>query len=192
LARDCQTYKCEIIEAIKGKTKGDHPKKGKGDIIEDDEGGYPNIEGVMITFRGPQAYEDRRHEKITRCLIFTTVPVVPIYLRWSERSITFNRDDHPDHVIKASRFSLVVSAVVGGINMTKVFMDGGSDINILYKDAFEKLNIETSKLLPLHSPFHGIVPERRVMPLGTITLSVMFGDQVHYCKETLSFEVIDF
>jgi hypothetical protein len=30
------------------------------------------------------------------------------------------------------------------------------------------------------------------MPLGTITLSVMFGDQVHYLKEKLSFEVIDF
>jgi hypothetical protein len=86
----------------------------------------------------------------------------------------------------------VVSAVVGGINMTKVFMDGGSDINILYKDAFEKLNIETSKLLPPHSPFHGIVPKRWVMPLSTITLFVTFGDQVHYCKEILSFEVIDF
>ena len=30
------------------------------------------------------------------------------------------------------------------------------------------------------------------MPLSMITLSVMFGDQVHYRKETLSFEVIDF
>jgi hypothetical protein len=76
--------------------------------------------------------------------------------------------------------------------MTKVLMDGGSGINILCKDAFKKLNIETSKLRPSHSPFHGIVPRRWVIPLGTITLSVTFGDQVHYCKETLSFEVIDF
>ena len=30
------------------------------------------------------------------------------------------------------------------------------------------------------------------MPHGMITLSIMFGDQVHYHKETLSFEVIDF
>ena len=75
--------------------------------------------------------------------------------------------------------------------MTKVLMDGGSVINILYKDLFEKLNIEASKLRPPHSMFHGIVPGRRVTPLGTITLSVMFGD-LHYRKETLSFEVIDF
>jgi hypothetical protein len=86
------------------------------------------------------------------------MPAVPIYLRWSKRLITCNRDDHPNHVIEASWFPLVVNAVVGGIKMTKVLMDGGSDINILYKDAFEKLNIKTSKLLPPHSPFHGIIP----------------------------------
>ena len=30
------------------------------------------------------------------------------------------------------------------------------------------------------------------MPLSMITLSVMFGALVHYRKETLSFEVVDF
>jgi hypothetical protein len=75
-----------------------------------------------------------------------------------ERPITFNRDDHPNHVIEASQFPLVVSVVMGGVKMTKVLMDRGSGINILYKDAFEKLNIETSKLCPLHSSFHRIIP----------------------------------
>jgi hypothetical protein len=65
---------------------------------------------------------------------------------------------------------------MGGVKMTKFLMNEGSGINILYKYAFEKLNIEASKLCPVHSPFHGIVPGQRVMPLGTITLSVMFGD----------------
>jgi len=30
------------------------------------------------------------------------------------------------------------------------------------------------------------------MPLGMIDLSMIFGDTVHYQKETLSFEVVDF
>jgi hypothetical protein len=47
---------------------------------------------------------------------------------------------------------------MGGVKMTKVLIDGGSGINILYKDAFEKLNIEASKLRPPHSPLHGIIP----------------------------------
>ena len=112
----------------------------------------------MIIFEGPQAYEGRHREKVNRRLIFATAPAVHVYLRWSERPITFNRDDHPDHVIGAGWFALVVSVVVGDVKMTKVLMDGGSGINILYKGAFEELNIETSKLRPSHSLFHGIVP----------------------------------
>ena len=76
--------------------------------------------------------------------------------------------------------------------MTKVLMDGGSGINILYKDAFGKLNIGVGKLRPSHSSFHGIILGCWVMALGMITLSITFGDQVHYRKETLSFEVVDF
>jgi hypothetical protein len=30
------------------------------------------------------------------------------------------------------------------------------------------------------------------MPLSTIDLSMIFGDTVHYQRETLSFEVVDF
>jgi hypothetical protein len=70
----------------------------------------------------------------------------------------------------------MVSTVIGGVKMTKVLMDGGSNINMLYKDAFEKLNIETSKMRPPHSLFHGIIPGRRAMLLGMINVSIMFGD----------------
>ncbi|XP_066317500.1 uncharacterized protein [Miscanthus floridulus] len=71
-------------------------------------------------------------------------------------------------------------------------MDGGSGINTLYKDAFDKLNVDIRKLHASQSPFHGIVPGRRVMPLGTINLSMTFSNAVHYQKETLSFEVANF
>jgi hypothetical protein len=71
-------------------------------------------------------------------------------------------------------------------------MDEGSGINILYKDAFGKLGVNIRKLHASQSPFHGIMPGRCVMPLGTIELSMTFGDVVHYRKETLSFKVVDF
>jgi hypothetical protein len=86
----------------------------------------------------------------------------------------------------------VVTVVIENTRVTKILMDGGSGINILYKDAFDKLNVDIRKLLALQSPFHGIVLGRRIMPLGMIDLSVTFGDAVHYRKETLSFEVVDF
>ena len=78
------------------------------------------------------------------------------------------------------------------MSVTKILMDGGSGINILYKDAFDKLNADIRKLHASQSPFHGIILGWRVMPLGTINLSVTLGNVVHYQKETLSFEVVDF
>ena len=95
-------------------------------------------------------------------------------------------------MVEASRFPLVVTVVIENTRVTKILMDGGSGINTLYKDAFDKLNVDIRKLHASQSPFHGIVPGRRVMPLGTIDLSVTFGDVVHYRKEMLSFEVVDF
>ena len=71
-------------------------------------------------------------------------------------------------------------------------MDGGSGINILCRDAFDRLKIDVGKLHASQSPFHGIMPGQHVMPRGTIALQVTFGDAIHCRKEILSFEVVDF
>ena len=40
----------------------------------------------------------------------------------------------------------MVTAVIENMRVTKILMDGGSGINILYKDAFNKLNVDIRKL----------------------------------------------
>ena len=40
----------------------------------------------------------------------------------------------------------------------EILMDIGSGINILYKDDFDKLNVDVRKLHASQSPFHGIIP----------------------------------
>jgi hypothetical protein len=86
----------------------------------------------------------------------------------------------------------VVTAVIKNVRVTKILMDGGSRISILYKDAFNRLNMDIRKLHASQSPLHGIVPRQCVMPLSTIDLSMTFGDMVHYQRETHSFEFVDF
>ena len=95
-------------------------------------------------------------------------------------------------MVEAGQFPLVVTIVIENTRVMKILMDRGSDINTLYKDAFDKLNVGIRKLHASQSPFHGIVPGRCIMPLSTIDLSVTFGDVVHYRKETLSFTIVDF
>ena len=59
-------------------------------------------------------------------------PATMTYLKWSKTPITFDQSDHPAHVAIPGRQALVVDPVVGGTGLTKVLMDGGSGLNILY------------------------------------------------------------
>jgi hypothetical protein len=54
------------------------------------------------------------------------------------------------------------------------------------------LGIGLDQLRPSTTPFHGVVPGKRVQPLGQIDLPVWFGTPNNFRKETLTFEVVGF
>ena len=59
----------------------------------------------------------------------------------------------------------------------KVLIDGGAGLNIIFADTLKKMGLDfTSLLTPIDAPFYGIVPSKAAMPLGQITLLVMFGN----------------
>jgi hypothetical protein len=70
----------------------------------------------------------------------------PQYLDWSQEAITFDRDDHPDHVPNPGQYPLVVDPIIGNTRLSKVLMDGGSGLNILYVNTLELLEIDCSRL----------------------------------------------
>jgi hypothetical protein len=39
----------------------------------------------------------------------------PVYLDWSDKPITFDRADHPDHVPSPRKYPLVVDPVIGDV-----------------------------------------------------------------------------
>jgi hypothetical protein len=75
---------------------------------------------------------------------------------------------------------------------TKVLMDGGSSLNIIYVETLGLLRIDLSSIRAGAAPFHGIIPEKRVQPLGQLDLPVCFGTPSNFRKETLTFEVVGF
>ena len=75
--------------------------------------------------------------------------------------------------------------------MSRIFMDGGSRINIMFSDTLRGMNILTTNLAPSVNTFHGIVPGRPVYPLGTFSLDVIFGEITNFWKEKIEFEVVD-
>jgi hypothetical protein len=102
------------------------------------------------------------------------------WLPWSEHLVTFDESDQPKHSVDIGRFPLVISAVLKTIRATKIFMDKGSDSNLIYWDTFERLKISTDKLRPPRGPITRIGPGRQVMPLGIIDLRVTFGEAVNF------------
>ena len=49
---------------------------------------------------------------------------------------------------------------------TKVLMDGGSGLNIMYAETLDAMGINRSRVRPTGAPFHGIVPGKQAVPLG--------------------------
>src|SRR4051812_22732597 len=75
--------------------------------------------------------------------------------------------------------------------MTKVFMDGGSGLNLLFASTLRAMGIATGALPASDTAFQGIIPTEPAYPLGKISLMVVFGEPNNFHKERLEFEVVD-
>jgi hypothetical protein len=92
----------------------------------------------------------------------------PVYLDWSDKPITFDQGDHPDCVPSPGRYPLIVDPVIGNARLTKVLMDGGSSLNIIYAETLGLFEFDLSTIRAGAAPFHGIIPGKRVLPLGQL------------------------
>ena len=74
--------------------------------------------------------------------------------------------------------------------MHRVLVNNGSSADILYYPAFQQMGISRERLIPTNAPlveFNGT----RVLPLSTVTLSVVVGDYPQQITKDVTFLVID-
>jgi hypothetical protein len=91
------------------------------------------------------------------------------------------------------KFPLVLDPVVAEDRLTKVLIDGGSDLNLIFASTLRKMGLDfTGMLVPSKFPFCGIVPGNAVHLLGTVVLPVTFGTRENYRTEFIKFEVANF
>ena len=96
----------------------------------------------------------------------------------------------PSAVDNPGQLALVVAPQVGGYKFTKVLMDGGSSINILYYDTFQCMGLTEKNLRTSNTVFHGVVLGKSAYLVGKIELEVAFGDEYDSRAEKLTFEVV--
>ncbi|KAK1651515.1 hypothetical protein QYE76_069320 [Lolium multiflorum] len=86
---------------------------------------------------------------------------VPKYMPWSIRTHVVI-PDHPKIMPNPGGYALVVDPIMKGpttrVKFSKVLIDNGSSINIMYKHTMHTLGITENMLQPTHTTFHGIVP----------------------------------
>jgi hypothetical protein len=82
---------------------------------------------------------------------------------------------------------------IAGMTVTKVLIDGGVGLNIIFSDTLRKIGLEFAGMItPTSVPFYGIIPRNAAMPLGQITLLVTFRTPTNYHTKFIKFEVADF
>jgi hypothetical protein len=81
--------------------------------------------------------------------------------------------------------------LANNVRFSKVLIDNGSNINILYRDTMQKLGIKENMLEPSKTTFPGIMPGLSCATMGKIRIDVMFGNRNNCRVENLIFEVVD-
>jgi hypothetical protein len=120
-------------------------------------------------------------------------PAAPRPLRWLKVPILFSYDDQWTSFSKPGKFPLVLDPVVAEVRLTKVLIDGGSGLNLIFANTLRKMGLDfTDMLVPSKSPFYGIVPGNAAHPLGTVVLPITFGTRENYRTEFIKFEVANF
>ena len=135
----------------------------------------------------------REMKKLTReiNLAESVMANIPEYVEWSSQNITFSRADHPMTIPKPGHAALVVEAQIGGFKMSKVFMDGGSGLNLIFLDTIQSMGITMRMLEESDTRFHGILPTSPAYSLGKAYLNVVFGKPDNFRKEKIEFEVVN-
>jgi hypothetical protein len=169
---------CIMLQRHFHKT-GPPVEDGRGHDNDKKEGGkeegFLEVHNCFMIYGRQAANASARHRKQERREVYLVKVAAPVYLDWSDKPITFDQGDHPDFVPSPGRYPLVVDPIIGNVRLSKVLMDGGSSLNIIYAETLELLGVDRSELRAGAAPFHGVAPGKRIQPLGRIDLPVCFG-----------------
>jgi hypothetical protein len=93
--------------------------------------------------------------------------------KWSHMPLTFNEAD-----IKLVSFphidAMVITTHIDKWDITRVLIDNGSQVEILFLSAFDQMVFDRKQLKKMSKPLYGF-SGRRIEPIGSISLPICFG-----------------
>ena len=106
--------------------------------------------------------------------------------------ITFDHQDYSKGAWNTGWTALVVNPIINGLQFTKVLMDGGSDLNLLYQDTIRKLGVNPAIIRHGNTSFQGVTPGPDTQSMGSLLLEVTFGSPDNFRSEKLTFHIAPF
>ena len=101
------------------------------------------------------------------------VGVTVVQTKWSHIPLTFDARD-VDLRSAPHIDAMVINCSVAGWNLHKVLVDNGSQADIIFLHAFDRMGISHSLLKPSDNPLYGF-GGKGTFPVGKIELPLSFG-----------------
>ena len=87
---------------------------------------------------------------------------------------------------------MVLDPIIDGYRLTRVLMDGGSSLNLIYEDTARRMVIHPSRISQSNTTFEGVIPGIEAYGRGSIILEVTFGSPGNSRSEELLFTIAPF
>ena len=87
---------------------------------------------------------------------------------------------------------MVLDPIIDGCHLTRVLMDDGSSLNLIYQDTVRKMGIDPTRISQSNTTFKGVIPGPEARCMGSLVLEVVFGSPDNFRSEKLTFDIAPF
>ena len=87
---------------------------------------------------------------------------------------------------------MVLDPIIDRYCLTRVLMDGGSSLNLIYEDTVRRMRINPSRISQSNTTFEGVIPGIEAYGRGSVVLEVTFGSPGNSRSEELLFNIAPF
>jgi hypothetical protein len=130
--------------------------------------------------------ESKREDKVMAREVLTHT------LKWSDVEISFSKDDCVENFSEPGRFPIVVNPRIQNYEFSRVFVNGGSAVNLIFPNTLDLMKVPRSAMkLAASYRIYGAIPGPCLPTVGQITLAVSFGTAKNFRTERIMFDVVD-
>jgi hypothetical protein len=144
----------------------------------------------MITGGSSMDFDTKRQKKDHyRSVNHVALTAPVVQTKWSHVPLTFDARDVDLHIAPHVDV-MVINCRVAGWDLHKVLVDNGSQTDIIFLHAFNRMGISHSLLKPTENPLYGF-GGKGTFPIGKIDLPLSFGVAPSARSEHVTFDIVD-